>query len=360
MTDTHLALVLGTRPEIIKFSPILRECERRGISFTLIHTGQHYSEDLNTVFFDQLDLPTPEHNLGIGSGTHGRQTGEMLIEIEEVILEESPSVVLVQGDTNSTLAGALATSKLDSELGHVEAGLRSFDDRMPEETNRVLTDHSADYLFAPTETAVDFLREEGIDESKIFQTGNTIVDAVEQNAELAAERSDALADLGIDAGEYVLLTAHRAENVDERGPFTGILEGTARIGERLGVPVVYPIHPRACERTEELDIEIPPGIDLVEPLDFLDFLHLEANARVAVTDSGGVQEETCVLGTPCVTVRESTERPETVDVGANEVVGTNPDRIAEAGTRIKGQNRDWENPFGDGCAAVRILDALTT
>lgn len=358
MTEPHVAIVLGTRPEIIKFSPIIRECERRGLSFTLIHTGQHYSESLDTVFFDQLDLPTPGHHLGVGSGTHGEQTAEMLAGIEELVIEESPSVVLVQGDTNSTLAGAIATSKLDAELGHVEAGLRSFDERMPEETNRVLTDHAADYLFAPTETAVSHLREEGIDDSKIFETGNTIVDAVEQNGELAAERSSILSDLHVVSDEYVLLTAHRAENVDDATTFSNILEGTARIGDRLDSPIVYPIHPRARERIEEFGISVPDEIELIEPLDFLDFLHLEANARVIVTDSGGVQEESCILGTPCVTVRDSTERPETVQVGANQVVGTDSNAILEAGMQMQSKSGDWETPFGDGHAADRILDAV--
>jgi UDP-N-acetylglucosamine 2-epimerase (non-hydrolysing) len=358
MNDNRVGIVLGTRPEIIKLSPVIRAAERRGIPFTLIHSGQHYSEELDEVFFEDLKLPRPDYNLGVKSASHGKQTGEMLGGIEEVLLTEEPEVVLVQGDTNSVLAGAIATSKLAPELGHVEAGLRSYDRQMPEEINRVLTDHVSDYLFAPTEGAAANLHDEGIDDDRVFVTGNTIVDAVYENREIATENSSVLSRLGFDEGEFVLMTAHRAENVDDRERFVDLLRGAERVATEFDLPVVYPIHPRAKERIDGFDIVVPDAVELIEPLDFLDFLRLEDAAALVLTDSGGVQEETCILGTPCVTMRDSTERPETVEVGANVVVGTSPDAILDGAERMFDQVTEWSNPFGDGTAADRILDTI--
>lgn len=355
---TDIAIVLGTRPEIIKLSPVIRECENRGLSYTVVHTGQHYSEELDSVFFDRLGLPTPDYNLSVGSGSHGAQTGEMLAEIESVLVDEDPAVVLVQGDTNSVLAGAIATSKLDAELGHVEAGLRSFDREMPEEINRILSDHVADYLFAPTDEAKAILLDEGRPEERVYVTGNTIVDAVVANREMAAEKSDVLDEFGLEPEEFILVTAHRAENVDDPDRLRSLLDGIDRAARHLNVRAIYPVHPRTQERIREFDVTVPSTIDLVEPLDFLDFLHLEDTATLAITDSGGVQEETCILGTPCVTVRDSTERPETVTVGANVVVGTDPEDIRMAADKMVQRVGEWENPFGDGNTAGRILDVL--
>lgn len=359
MSDTHVLLVVGTRPEIIKLSPVIRAAQRRGLQFTLVHTGQHYSEELDAVFFSQFDLPEPDYNLDVGSDSHGSQTGQMLARIETVLLDEEPDAVLVQGDTNSVLAGAIATAKLDAELGHVEAGLRSFDREMPEEINRVLADHASDVLFAPTDGAADNLRAEGIADDRILVTGNTIVDAVQENRELAAEHSTVLADLELEPGGFVLATVHRAENVDVRDRFVDVLDGLARIAEQFDLPVVYPIHPRARERLDEFDLPVPDAVRLIDPLDFLDFLRLESTAQLVVTDSGGVQEESCILGTPCVTVRDSTERPETVGVEANVVAGTDPGDVVAAAERMLARNGDWSNPFGDGRAADRILDAVS-
>lgn len=358
VSDTRIAVVLGTRPEIIKLSPILRACDRRDVSYTLVHTGQHYSDELDSVFFERLGLPEPDHHLGVGSGTHGKQTAQMLTGVEEIVTDENIDVVLVQGDTNSVLAGAIATSKLDAELGHIEAGLRSFDREMPEEINRILTDHAGDHLFAPTEESADLLRDEGIDDSRIHVTGNTIVDAVEANRSLAAEKSTVLDEYDLNSGEFVLMTAHRAENVDDRDRLVDILTGIDRVASELDQPVVYPVHPRTRERLEEFDVTVPDTIRLIEPLDFLDFLRLEDTASLVITDSGGVQEETCILQTPCVTVRDSTERPETVSVGANTVVGTAPDNIVEGARSQLDKPTDWESPFGDGNAAERILDVV--
>ena len=354
--ETAVTILLGTRPEIIKLAPVIDACERRGVGYSVVHTGQHYSEELDAVFFDQLELPTPEHNLEVGSDSHSAQTGAMISAIERVLLDERPELVLVQGDTNSVLAGSIAASKLDCELGHVEAGLRSFDRSMPEEVNRVLADHAADYLFAPTEQAALYLREEGIPVERIDVTGNTIVDAVMGYRDLAAEKSSVLETHDLTPGEFCLLTAHRAENVDDRDRFAKLLEGVSRFAASAGLDVVYPVHPRATERIEAFGLDVPDEIELTEPQEFLDFLRLETTAEVVFTDSGGVQEEACILGTPCVTLRDNTERPETVDVGANRVVGVEPADVVAGANDALTHATDWENPFGDGKSAERILD----
>lgn len=351
--------VLGTRPEIIKLAPVIRQCEERGVSFSIIHTGQHYSDRLDSVFFEQLEIPVPDYNLGIGSKPHGQQTGEMLAGIEEVLLDDSPDTVLVQGDTNSVLAGAIATSKLDSTLGHVEAGLRSFDRDMPEELNRILADHAADYLFAPTKTSRDLLQEEGITDDRVHVTGNTVVDAVHQNRKLASEKSDILPTLELRNSNFGLMTAHRAENVDDSARFRGILSGVEAVATELGLEFIYPIHPRAEEQLGELDIDIPDPITVIEPQNYLDFLVLEAEADLIVTDSGGVQEEACILGVPCVTVRDNTERPETISVGANTLAGTDPDDILASARQMISTPPNWETPFGDGTAAEQIVRIVT-
>ncbi|MFB6105943.1 MAG: non-hydrolyzing UDP-N-acetylglucosamine 2-epimerase [Halobacteriaceae archaeon] len=355
----HLLFVFGTRPEIIKCAPLLREAAARGLPVTVVHTGQHYSRELDEVFFEQLALPAPDHNLEVGSGSHGEQTGEMLAGLEPVVVDEAPDVVVVQGDTNSTLAGAITTCKLPPALAHVEAGLRSFDREMPEEHNRVLTDHAADYLFAPTERAVGHLRDEGVTDG-VWRTGNTVVDAVRQHIDIAAAESTVLDDLELTADGYVLLTAHRAENVDDPDRLAGILEGAATVARDHGLDCVYPIHPRSRRRIEEFGLDVPAAVHLVDPLSFLDFLLLEDRAALVVTDSGGVQEETAILGTPCVTVRDSTERQETVEIGANRLAGTDPREVARAATAMLEAPTDWPVPYGDGTAAVQILDVLTS
>lgn len=357
---TELCIILGTRPEIIKLAPVIRACEQHSIDYTLIHTGQHYSEELDSVFFDQLQLPEPDYNLDVGSQSHGQQTGEMLGGIEEILMDEMPTVVLVQGDTNSVLAGGIATSKLDIKLGHVEAGLRSFDREMPEETNRVLTDHAADYLFAPTTDAAALLRDEGLPKDRIFVTGNTVVDAVYEHSDLATDRSDVLAELGLEPSQYALVTAHRAENVDDLERFGGLLEGIDRVAQANDLEAVYPIHPRAEKRIQEFGLNVPESVRLVSPQDYLDFLRLEQAATIILTDSGGVQEEACILGVPCVTLRDNTERPETLDVGANILAGVDPDAIETAATEVIDRDTTWENPFGDGTTAEQIIEISRT
>lgn len=355
---TDVAFVLGTRPEIIKLAPVIQACQRFDVEFTIIHTGQHYSDSLDSVFFDQLELPEPDYNLGVGSSSHGEQTGEMLIGIERILIETDPDVVLVQGDTNSVLAGAIAASKMQPELGHVEAGLRSFDRSMPEETNRVVTDHVSDYLFAPTEQSESYLLDEGIAQQRITVSGNTVVDALLRNREIARRKSTVLADLGLDDTDFFLMTAHRQENVDDEERFRDLLAGVDRAARAHGVDVIYPVHPRARERIEAFDIDVPDRIRVIEPLEYLDFLRLSAAADLILTDSGGVQEEACILGVPCVTMRDNTERPETIDVGANRLSSSDPRQIVASATEMLLRDGEWENPFGDGDAAERILRAL--
>ncbi|MGQ9628030.1 MAG: non-hydrolyzing UDP-N-acetylglucosamine 2-epimerase [Anaerolineae bacterium] len=352
-----IVVALGTRPEIIKMSPVIRELERRRQDYFILHTGQHYSYNLDRIFFEQLKLPQPKCNLEVGSGSHAEETGKMLIGVEKVLLEEKPAVVLVEGDTNSVLAGALAATKLHIKVGHVEAGLRSYDRSMPEEINRILTDHCSDYLFAPTDKAKTVLLGEGVPESKIFVTGNTIVDAVYQNLEIARERGDILGSLKLTAGQYFLVTLHRQENVDDPRRFASILKGLDKVTAEFGIPTVYPIHPHSRKRMSEFGLN-PNNMTLIEPVSFLDFLQLESNARLILTDSGGVQEEACILGIPCVTLRDNTERPETLEVGSNVLAGASPDEIFRCTTTMLNKENRWNNPFGDGRAGERIVKIL--
>jgi UDP-N-acetylglucosamine 2-epimerase (non-hydrolysing) len=352
-----ISIILGTRPEIIKFSPIIRACERLGLDFFILHTGQHYSYNMDKVFFDQLELPEAKYNLDVGSGTHAEQTGRMLIGIEKVLRREKPNVVLVEGDTNTVLSGALAAAKLGFKVGHVEAGLRSYDRQMPEETNRILTDHCSDLLFAPTPQSKKTLLGEGIPEDKIFVTGNTIVDAVNQNLRISKKKCDILGSLSIDDGDYLVATVHRQENVDDEKRLRGIVKGLKMVRKEFDFPIVYPIHPRAKKQLDAFNVEVD-GIKLIEPLDYLNFLQLESNARLILTDSGGVQEEACTLGVPCVTLRYNTERPETLEVGANALAGTDPYEIAEKVGLMLSNGNSWENPFGDGRAGEKTIQIV--
>ena len=352
-----VSVILGTRPEIIKFSPIICEFERLGLDYFILHSGQHYSYNLDRVFFEQLRLPEAKYNLDVGSGSHGLQTGRMLIGIEDVLKRERPDVALVQGDTNTALAGALAAVKLQISVGHVEAGLRSYDRSMPEEINRLLADHCSDLLFAPTVKAKQILLGEGIPESRVYVTGNTVVDALYRNLRLAEKRSEVLNSLGLEKRKFFLVTVHRQENVDDKERFSKILEGLKLVHERFGFPIVYPVHPRAAKRMREFNLK-PKGIRLIDPLDYLSFLLLESCARLVLTDSGGVQEETCILRVPCVTLRYNTERPETLEIGSNILAGAEPEVIVEKTEFMLKRRHDWPNPFGDGKAGIRITKIL--
>ncbi|WP_423792269.1 non-hydrolyzing UDP-N-acetylglucosamine 2-epimerase [Methanocaldococcus indicus] len=349
-----ITIVLGTRPEIIKLSPIIRELMDKEIDFRIIHTNQHYSKNMDKIFFEELNLPKPDYNLNVGSGTHGEQTGKMIMNIEKVLLKEKPNIVIVQGDTNTTLAGALAASKLKIKVAHVEAGLRSFDRNMPEEINRVLTDHISDYLFAPTEIAKNNLINEGINENKIFVVGNTIVDATLQNLTIAEEKYK------IEDKDYFLLTLHRAENVDNKKRLQNIINGINEVIEIYNKEIIFPVHPRTLKRLKEFNLldKLNKNINIIDPIGYLKFLLLEKYAKLILTDSGGVQEEACILKVPCITLRDNTERPETVEVGANMLVGDSKEKLINSINIMLKKEKNWKNPFGDGKSAKKIIKIL--
>ena len=338
-------------------APIIRVLEQKKADYFVLHTGQHYSYNLDKVFFKQLKLPEAKYNLKIGSGSHSEETAKILVGAEKVLLKDTPDIVLVEGDTNSVFAAALAATKLHISVGHVEAGLRSYDRQMPEEINRILTDHCADYLFAPTPQAKEILRGEGIPDSKIFITGNTIVDTVYQHVALAEKTASALSTLSLTRGKYFLVTIHRQENVDDQAKFSSILEGLEKIAAEFDLPVIYPIHPRARKMLTKFGLKLRK-VRLIEPLDYLGFLQLESNARLILTDSGGVQEEACILKVPCVTLRDNTERRETIDVGANTLAGSSVAKIVECTRSMLHGPKEWANPFGDGRASERIVEIL--
>jgi UDP-N-acetylglucosamine 2-epimerase (non-hydrolysing) len=353
----RISLILGTRPEIVKLSSVIRECQKSKVDYFILHTGQHYSYNMDKVFFQQLELPDVKYNLDAGSGSHGKQTGLMMEGIERILQQEPPDVVLVQGDTNTVLAGSLVAVKLQIKVGHVEAGLRSYDRRMPEEINRIVADHCANYLFAPTDESKNILLREGIDQKQIYVVGNTVVDAVYQNLKIAEEKTNIMSQIDVKAGEYMLATSHRQENVDDKTRFKGIIKGLQSIQRTLKIPLIYPIHPRAKKMLAEFKLDTQ-GLTLVEPLDYLSFLLLESKAKLVLTDSGGVQEETCILRVPCVTLRDNTERPETVIAGSNVLAGTDPDRILSSAKVILAKKKAWTNPFGDGTTGEKIMEIL--
>lgn len=353
-------IVVGTRPEIIKMSPIIRRCDNNNVDYEVIHTGQHYSDNMDELFFDNLNIQNPSINFSVGSKSPCRQIGDIIINAGEYITDNKPDCVLVQGDTNSVLACAIAGKKAGVDIGHVEAGLRSNNEEMPEEQNRILTDHISDYLFAPTNEAKNNLIGEGIPSEQITVTGNTITDAVLQNIELAEKSSEILSDLKISKGEFILLTAHRQENVEDPANFATILDGIAKLGEQLDAKIIYPIHPRSKKCIEKYNMDVNNNINLIEPCGYLDFLKLINNSVIVVTDSGGVQEETCILKTPCVTIRSETERPETVDAGANVVTGTDKVSIVKLGKEMANTDSEWDNPYGDGNASEKIIDVVTS
>jgi UDP-N-acetylglucosamine 2-epimerase (non-hydrolysing) len=362
--------ILGTRPEIIKLSPLIRLCVKRGVPFDIIHSGQHYSYDMDRVFFRELGLPEPEHRLDIRSSApymQGEHTGRMLIEIEKILLKSMPKAVIVQGDTNTVLAGAMTAEKIsttksytgfDIRVAHVEAGLRSYDRSMPEEINRFLVDHISDFLFMPTALQKRIALKEGVPPKNIFITGNTIVDAVSANLKLAESKNGLLDELRLNDRSYILLTLHRQENVDSERRFKGVLRGIELVSKELAMPVVFPVHPRTVKELDRFGIRPSDYIRMIKPQDFLSFVRLESRAALILTDSGGVQEEACILKVPCVTLRENTERPETVGVGANIVAGVSPRGILDASRKMAFVKRTWKNPFGDGHSSEKILEIL--
>jgi UDP-N-acetylglucosamine 2-epimerase (non-hydrolysing) len=359
-----VAVVVGTRPGIVMFSPIIRELERRRINYFIIHTGQHYSPNMDRRFFEDLKLPAPRYKLEHVQHCqyHGEQTAEMLKGCEQVLLKERPKIVLVGGDANTNLAGALAARKLRIRVGHVEAGERSYDWRMPEEHNRVIIDHISEYLFTTNEKGRENLLKDHI-QGKVFVTGNPIVDAAFQNLEIAKESSNVLERFRLEPDDYFVLTLHREENVDILEHLEGVLEGSRRVIESCGTKIVFPAHPRTLRRLNEFGLnetaQCVRGLQIYEAVGYLDFLQLLANARLTLTDSGGVQQESCILHIPCVTLRENTEWTETLEIGANALAGTDPERIAVQVEKMLRAPRNWPDPFGDGRSAERIVEIVT-
>ena len=353
--------VVGARPQFIKAATVSRVLRSTPQAReVLVHTGQHYDENMSAVFFDELEIPRPDHHLGIGSGPHGAQTGRMLEAIERVLLAEKPDWTLVYGDTNSTLAGALAAVKLRVPVAHVEAGLRSFNRSMPEEINRVLTDHASDLLLAPTAAAVQNLRRENIAAERVHQVGDVMYDALLFYGSRAQQSSTVLARLGLTGGQYVLATIHRAENTDDPGRLRAIVAGLSAAGG-ADRPVVMPVHPRTRAALEQagLRAEICGRINLIDPVGYLDMVMLEKHAAVIATDSGGVQKEAFFHRVPCVTLRDETEWVELVEAGWNRLCPpTSPGLIASAVRDSLGARGRQVNPYGEGDAAHRIVAIL--
>ena len=352
-----IACVVGARPNFIKMAALTHEIERRPrCSYELIHTGQHFSPEMSQQFFDELSLPKPHHHLGIGSGSQTQQTAAIMQAIEPVFEQMRPDLTLVVGDVNSTLAATLTAVKLNIPVAHVEAGLRSGDRRMPEEINRILTDSVSDYLFASEQSGLDNLRAEGVAEERLFLVGNVMIDTLLRFRD-RARQSSVLSDLGLDAGAYAVTTLHRPSNVDDPSQLKSLIEVLTEISRQT--PVVFPVHPRTRQKIESSGVRTEDLL-LTPPLGYLDFLQLTANARLVLTDSGGIQEETTILGVPCLTLRENTERPVTIHQGTNRLVGVEPAAILSAAREA------LENPpatslkpkLWDAKASSRILDVL--
>lgn len=344
--------IIGARPQFIKAAPFSREIRKEHTEL-IIHTGQHYDKNMSQIFFDELDIPEPDYNLGIGSGDHGQQTGQMLMEIENVLLKEKPDYLLVYGDTNSTLAGALAASKLHIPVIHIEAGLRSFNKKMPEEINRIMTDHVSSYLFCPTDTAVENLENENIN-TNVLNVGDIMYDAVLFNKDIAEEKSDILKTTGLNKKGYHLITVHRAENTDSKEKLENILYSFAQINDTK----VWPMHPRTKSKIKEFgfNVEEIPNLIVIEPVGYLDMLKLVSNAKKLITDSGGVQKEAYFMEVPCITLREQTEWVETLKDNANILTGTDPELIVKS---IKKDVAPKYYPlFGEGNTARKIVDIL--
>lgn len=369
-----ICLILGTRPEIIKMASILRVLKKRKINHFILHTGQHYSSNMDDIFFQELGLSPPKNKLSIGSKFNSElldvemidiyQLSEMIKQIGKILVTEKPDVVLVQGDTNTALAGTLASIKKRIKTGHVESGLRSHDKTMPEEINRIMIDHISDLLFAPTSYAQRNLIKEGIDKNVIHIVGNTIVDNVYQCFALAKEKSNIMEKLCLLSGEYILTTFHRQENVDDKKR----LENLITILENINHTIVFPIHPRTQNRLIQFKlnnrINKIKKLKIIDPLGYLDFLMLLSNSKMVMTDSGGIQEEATVLKIPCITLRDNTERQESVEAGGNLILGVDPKNVLPLVNKIlhdecfRKKIQPTKNPFGDGKSAEKIVDIL--
>ena len=364
-----IATVLGTRPEIIKMAPIIDEISKRDIDQIVLHTGQHYDKEMSDNFFKDLEIPVPDYNIHVGSGSHGKQTGLMMKGIEEVLVKEKPDIVLVQGDTNAVLAGALVASKLHISVGHVEAGLRSFDMTMPEELNRRVADISSTMYFVPTEHSAINLIAEGFSHKNVFITGNTVVDACFRHLDIAKKRGfeeKSLASLDIENMDNILtLTMHRAENVDIKERVTSIIDALKQLSD---MNIIFPIHPRTKNTLKNFglfdELDSLKHVHIIKPVGYLDFLLLTSKSKLILTDSGGLQEEAITLNVPVLTLRYNTERPETVAAGGNILVGSNKDVIVENANKILNDKKFFDkmsnalNPYGVGNSAKLIVDAI--
>lgn len=352
-----IAVVFGTRPEIIKLSPVIRALQKKELPFFIVHSNQHYDKNMDAIFLRELNLPKVAYNLKTGSGTHGETTAKIIIETEKIFVKEKPTLVIVQGDTNTVLATALSASKLQIPIAHVEAGLRSYT-QIPEETNRILTDRISDLCFAPTEKQREILIKEGIPRKKIHVIGNTIVDAVIQNLKIAKNKTSPLKKFTLENKKYILVTSHREENVDNKNNLKNIIKAVTKIADINNLKVIFPLHPRTKKRMEEFKIKKPENIVFIPPVGYLDMLILMKNARIILTDSGGIQEEACVLRVPCVTMREKTERPESVEVGGNMIAGTDTEKIEKCAKTMLKKDIKWRNPFGDGSSGEKIVKII--
>ncbi|QKY71106.1 non-hydrolyzing UDP-N-acetylglucosamine 2-epimerase [Lentibacillus sp. CBA3610] len=352
----NVLTVIGARPQFIKACMLSRALKSYPeVNEIIVHTGQHYDASMSDVFFEQLKLPKPDYYLGIGSGTHALQTGKMLMELEKIMTAVNPDMVVVYGDTNSTLAGSLAASKLHTPIAHIESGLRSFNRKMPEEINRVVTDHLSDWLFCPSRSAAENLKREGM-EKQVFVTGDIMYDAVRHFKSFAGQQSTILQELSLSENNYYLATIHRAENTDDPNRLKAILEGLMQLKKRT----VLPSHPRTKRKIDEFklnDIIDTSHIKMVEPLSYFDTLTIASNANVILTDSGGLQKEAYMLQVPCITLRDETEWMETVKTGWNRLAGANKEQIAD---KVMTCHTPEESPpiFGDGNAAQQIAGIL--
>ncbi len=358
--------VVGARPNFMKMAPIIEVMNQYPdkIQHILVHTGQHYDEKMSKSFFNDLGMPKPDIDLGVGSGSHAGQTGRIMVEFEKVCIREKPDLVIVVGDVNSTMACTITAKKLGIRVAHVEAGLRSRDMDMPEEINRLCTDVLCDYLFTTDRFADENLRREGVPDEKIFFVGNVMIDTLLKHREMAAKLT-LREELGLKAGEYATLTMHRPSNVDDRDTLEGILEALAEIAST--VPIIFPVHPRTMKMADRFGLthyfskgEVVEGIWTTDPIGYLDFMHLNMGAKMVLTDSGGLQEETTILGVPCITMRDNTERPITCELGTNVVVGNRKEKILAAAKKVfEGNIRKGTIPEKwDGKAAERIVEIL--
>ncbi len=348
-------IVVGARPNFMKMAPLVQEARRRGLAHILVHTGQHYDAAMSDVFFRELGMPQPDVHLGVGSGSHAEQTARVMTAFEPACLQHKPRLVMVGGDVNSTLACALVAAKLCIPVAHVEAGLRSFDRTMPEEINRIVTDHISDLLFTSEPDGDQHLLAEGIAAEKIHFVGNCMIDSLRAHQEKALARAP-WTSFGLEPGGYGLVTLHRPASVDDPATLEELRQALCEISARL--PLIFPVHPRTRQRIQSSGQDWQ-SIQLVEPLGYLDFLGLMSKARLVLTDSGGIQEETTALGVPCVTLRDNTERPITIEVGTNRLAGTQRDQILRATTEALESDKPGRLPdLWDGHAAQRILDIV--